>query len=237
MRYDVTSKNLAKKIKKDGTTSKVNDIKATYKAGNIIVTYFGEFVSVGVEQIIHTSSSGRQYKQYMVTLKDSRGTYKMTHNQAHKNKKMPKSAKVEQVVIAGLLPAPEDPLDYYVSQCINIKNNFNNGLLSDPNNYTRKNTLKRAVQRRLINDEPPHSNLIGQCRFGGLLYTVEDYYRYQVYFICNVYNAIHDQNTLKQIKHELIRSYHPDTNTYFANPIKLHIVKNIYIDNEEEWVC
>lgn len=133
-----------------------------------------------------------------------------------------------------LLPAPEDPLDYYVAQCIIIKNNFNNSLLNDPNNYTRKNTLKRAVQRRLINDEPPHSNLIGQCRFGGLLYTEEDYYRYQVYFICNVYNAIHDQDTLKQIKRELIRSYHPDINTYFANPIKLHIVKNIYIDIEED---
>lgn len=114
MRYDVTSKNLAKKIKKDGTTSKVNDIKATYKAGNIIVTNFGEFVAVGAEQIIHTSASGRQYKQWIVTLKNSSGTYKMTHNQAHKNKKMPKSAKVEQVVIAGLLPAPKELIDQIV---------------------------------------------------------------------------------------------------------------------------
>ena len=115
MKYDVTSKDLAKKIKKDGTISKVNDIKATYRAGNIIVTNFGEFVSVGVEQIIHISASGRQYKQWMVTLKNSSGTYKMTHNQAHKNKKMPKSAKlVEQVVIAGLLPAPKELIDQIV---------------------------------------------------------------------------------------------------------------------------
>lgn len=116
MRYDVTSKNLAKKIKKDGTTSKVNDIKATYKAGNIIVTYFGEFVSVGVEQIIHISASGRQYKQWIVTLKNSSGTYRMTHNQAHKNKRIPKGAKVEQVVIAGLLPAPMELIDRLVKQ-------------------------------------------------------------------------------------------------------------------------
>lgn len=116
MRYDVTSKNLAKKIKKDGTTSKVNDIKATYKAGNIIVTNFGEFVAVGAEQIIHTSASGKQYKQWMVTLKNSRGTYKMTHNQAHKNKRIPKSAKLEQVIIAGLLPAPMELIDRLVKE-------------------------------------------------------------------------------------------------------------------------
>lgn len=113
MRYNVTSKDLAKKIKKDGTISKVNDIKATYKAGNIIVTNFGEFVAVGAEQIIHTSASGKQYKQWMVTLKNSSGTYKMTHNQAHKNKKMPKSAKLQQV-IAGLLPAPKELIDQIV---------------------------------------------------------------------------------------------------------------------------
>lgn len=116
MRYNVTGKHLAKKIKKDGTISKVNDIKATYKAGNIIVTNFGEFVAVGAEQIIHTSASGKQYKQWMVTLKDSSGTYKMTHNQAHKNKKMPKSAKLEQVVIAGLLPVPMELIDRLVKQ-------------------------------------------------------------------------------------------------------------------------
>ena len=69
------------------------------------------------------------------------------------NKKLPKTRVIiadTQPVITGLLPAPMDPLDYYVAQCINIKNNFNNSLLSNPNNYTRKNTLKRAVQRQII---------------------------------------------------------------------------------------
>lgn len=218
------------KIKKDGTQSKLHDRSVFRTPGNEVELAYGTFTVLKAEKV---------NKIWYVTLKDINETFKIKQQQMG-NKKLPKTRVIIndiQPVIAGLLPAPIDPLDYYVAQCIIIKNNFNNSLLSDPNNYTRKNTLKRAVQRRLINDEPPHSNLIGQCRFGGLLYTVEDYYRYQVYFICNVYNAIHDQNTLKQIKHELIRSYHPDTNTYFANPIKLHIVKNIYIDNEEEWVC
>lgn len=218
------------KIKKDGTQSKLHDRSVFRTPGNEVELAYGTFTVLKAEKV---------NKIWYVTLKDVNETFKIKQQQMG-NKKLPKTRVIindMQPVIAGLLPAPIDPLDYYVAQCIIIKNNFNNNLLNDPNNYTRKNTLKRAIQRRLINDEPPHLNLIGQYRFGGLLYTVEDYCRYQVYFICNVYNAIHDQNTLKRIKHELIRSYHPDTNTYFANPIKLHIVKNIYIDNEEEWVC
>lgn len=39
----------------------------------------------------------------------------MTHNQAHKNKRIPKSAKVEQV-IAGLLPAPMELIDRLVKE-------------------------------------------------------------------------------------------------------------------------
>lgn len=141
MRYNVTSKDLAKKIKKDGTISKVNDIKATYKAGNIIVTNFGEFVAVGAEQIIHTSASGKQYKQWMVTLKNSSGTYKMTHNQAHKNKKMPKSAKLQQV-IAGLLPAPKPVINKIIEEVEQITNKHFN-CYNNPSKYYH--SFKSAV--------------------------------------------------------------------------------------------
>ena len=97
MKYDVTGKNLAKKIKKDGTISKVNDIAKTYKEGNIIVTFFGVFIAVLAYQIVHTSKSGKQYKQWIVQLKSEDGTiYEMKHTQAHSNKNMPKTAKIIQ---------------------------------------------------------------------------------------------------------------------------------------------
>lgn len=186
MRYNVTGKHLAKKIKKDGTISKVNDIKATYKAGNIIETYFGEFVSVGVEQIIHTSVSGKQYKQYMVTLKDSSGTYKMTHNQAHRNKRMPKSAKVEQVVIAGLLPAPKPVINKIIEEVEQITNKHFNSY-NNPSKYYH--SFKSAVafikrNRRFYKDKLPGyyrelSNCYHPDRHNTYLYqqpyTPEDY--------------------------------------------------------------
>ena len=97
MKYDVTGKNLAKKIKKDGTISKVNDIAKTYEEGNIIFTFFGVFIAVLAYQIVHTSKSGKQYKQWIVQLKSEDGTiYEMKHTQAHSNKNMPKTAKIIQ---------------------------------------------------------------------------------------------------------------------------------------------
>lgn len=201
MRYNVTGKHLAKKIKKDGTISKVNDIKATYKAGNIIVTNFGEFVAVGAEQIIHTSASGKQYKQWMVTLKDSSGTYKMTHNQAHKNKKMPKSAKLEQVIIAGLLPAPKELIDRLVEQVERLVKQYNQQLLSNPANYTTRGKLKSNIRRKLV-----------QLENGAV--TIVD----KVIYISNILNTgiyAYKYITItqaKEIHKKLQQRYHPDRN-------------------------
>lgn len=200
MRYDVTSKNLAKKIKKDGTTSKVNDIKATYKAGNIIVTYFGEFVSVGVEQIIHISASGKQYKQYMVTLKNSSGIYKMTHNQAHKNKKMPKSAKLEQVVIAGLLPAPKELIDQLVEQVERLVKQYNEQLINDPANYTTRGKLKKVAQESILET---YEQFIQDPQYNTV-------FKNKIDFISNGLDSWGDKNLTKHIYKQLKRTYHPD---------------------------
>ena len=177
-------------------------------------------------------------KWYLV-FTDGTSNYTERQDKALHNKKLAKDTIIETAtrVIAGLLPAPMDPLDYYVAQCINIKNNFNNSLLSNPNNYTRKNTLKRAVQRQIINYEAPCKDILGTTILGNLIYDEEMYYDDQVSFISNVCYAIHDMVLLRNIKQQLIRSYHEDTNKYFADAIKLDCVKRIYIDNEEDLVC
>ena len=218
------------KIKKDGTQSKVHDRSVYRTPGNEVELAYGTFTVLKAEKID---------KIWYVTLKDTNETFKIKQQQMG-NKKLPKTRVIiadTQPVITGLLPAPMDPLDYYVAQCINIKNNFNNSLLSNPNNYTRKNTLKRAVQRQIINYEAPCKDILGTTILGNLIYDEEMYYDDQVSFISNVCYAIHDMVLLRNIKQQLIRSYHEDTNKYFADVIKLDCVKRIYIDNEEDLVC
>ena len=218
------------KIKKDGTQSKVHDRSVYRTPGNEVELAYGTFTVLEAEKVD---------KIWYVTLKDVNETFKIKQQQMG-NKKLPKTRVIianTQPVITGLLPAPMDPLDYYVAQCINIKNNFNNSLLSNPNNYTRKNTLKRAVQRQIINYEAPCKDILGTTILGNLIYDEEMYYDDQVSFISNVCYAIHDMVLLRNIKQQLIRSYHEDTNKYFADAIKLDCVKRIYIDNEEDLVC
>ena len=218
------------KIKKDGTQSKVHDRSVYRTPGNEVELAYGTFTVLEAEKVD---------KIWYVTLKDVNETFKIKQQQMG-NKKLPKTRVIiadTQPVITGLLPAPMDPLDYYVAQCINIKNNFNNSLLSNPNNYTRKNTLKRAVQRQIINYEAPCKDIRGTTILGNLIYDEEMYYDDQVSFISNVCYAIHDMVLLRNIKQQLIRSYHEDTNKYFADAIKLDCVKRIYIDNEEDLVC
>ena len=218
------------KIKKDGTQSKVHDRSVYRTPGNEVELAYGTFTVLEAEKVD---------KIWYVTLKDVNETFKIKQQQMG-NKKLPKTRVIiadTQPVITGLLPAPMDPLDYYVAQCINIKNNFNNSLLSNPNNYTRKNTLKRAVQRQIINYEAPCKDILGTTILGNLIYDEEMYYDDQVSFISNVCYAIHDMVLLRNIKQQLIRSYHEDTNKYFADVIKLDCVKRIYIDNEEDLVC
>ena len=217
------------KIKKDGTQSKVHDRSVYRTPGNEVELAYGTFTVLEAEKVD---------KIWYVTLKDVNETFKIKQQQMG-NKKLPKTRVIiadTQPVITGLLPAPMDPLDYYVAQCINIKNNFNNSLLSNPNNYTRKNTLKRAVQRQIINYEAPCKDILGTTILGNLIYDEEMYYDDQVSFISNVCYAIHDMVLLRNIKQQLIRSYHEDTNKYFADAIKLDCVKRIYIDNEEDLV-
>lgn len=199
MRYNVTSKDLAKKIKKDGTISKVNDIKATYKAGNIIVTNFGEFVAVGAEQIIHTSASGKQYKQWLVTLKNSSGIYKMTHNQAHKNKKMPKSAKLEQV-IAGLLPAPKELIDRLIEQVERLIKQYNEQLINDPDNYTRTGRFKKIAKESILET---YEQFIQHSQY-------DTVFENKIDFISNGLDSWGDKNLTKHIYRQLKRAYHPD---------------------------
>lgn len=111
MRYNVARGEMAKKTKKDGTISKVNDVKATYATGNIIETNFGIFTAVKAEQRIHIAKSGKQYKVWFVTLKDAQGnTFTIKHQQC-KNKNMPKGTVINRPVIAGLLPAPKELID------------------------------------------------------------------------------------------------------------------------------
>lgn len=218
------------KIKKDGTQSKVHDRSVYRTPGNEVELAYGTFTVLEAEKVD---------KIWYVTLKDVNETFKIKQQQMG-NKKLPKTRVIiadTQPVITGLLPAPMDPLDYYVAQCINIKNNFNNSLLSNPNNYTRKNTLKRAVQRQIINYEAPCKDILGTTILGNLIYDEEMYYDDQVSFISNVCYAIHDMVLLRNIKQQLIRSYHEDTNKYFADAIKLDCVKRIYIDNEEEYIA
>lgn len=116
MRYNVARGEMAKKTKKDGTISKVNDVKATYATGNIIETNFGIFTAVKAEQRIHIAKSGKQYKVWFVTLKDAQGnTFTIKHQQC-KNKNMPKGTVINRPVIAGLLPAPEELIDRLVKE-------------------------------------------------------------------------------------------------------------------------
>ena len=217
------------KIKKDDTQSKVHDRSVYRTPGNEVELAYGTFTVLKAEKID---------KVWYVILTDNNATFKIKQQQMG-NKKLPKTRVIiedTQPVIAGLLPAPIDPLDYYVAQCIRIRDEYNSSLKNNPNNYTTKGTLKRNIQRQLINYEPPTLE-IGTIILGGLVYDKQMQCDEYVQFISSVCYAIHNIQLLKSIKRNLIRSYHPDTNKYFADAIKLDCVKRIYIDNEEEIVC
>ena len=204
MKYDVTGKNLAKKIKKDGTLSKVNDIAKTYEEGSIIVTFFGVFIAVLAYQIIHTSKSGKQYKQWIVQLKSEDGTiYEMKHTQAHSNKNMPKTAKIIQpsqpkIKIPEMkyqlcLPSARTDLDFIIQN--NILHYVNELLNKIKSSRRRKSTLFK-------NDYSTEATDLEKCI----------YLRTSIMFIRSRYTNFKDNllyemlNILKQ----LMRVYHPD---------------------------
>ena len=81
------------------------------------------------------------------------------------------------------------------------------------------------IQRQIITDEP--STGYGFITPYGLEWTKEMHVGDQCAFIFNICNAVHKLELLRTIKHNLIRSYHPDTNSYFADPIKLQEVINL----------
>lgn len=206
------------KIKKDGTQSKVHDRSVYRTPGNEVELAYGTFTVFKAEKVD---------KVWYVTLKGVNETFKIKQQQMG-NKKLPKTRVIiadTQPVIAGLLPAPIDPLDYYVAQCIRIRDEYNNSLKSNPANYTTKGTLKRTIQRQIITDEP--STGYGFITPYGLEWTKEMHVGDQCAFIFNICNAVHKLELLRTIKHNLIRSYHPDTNSYFADPIKLQEVINL----------
>lgn len=157
MRYNVARGEMAKKTKKDGTISKVNDIKATYATGNIIETNFGIFTSVKAEQRIHIAKSGKQYKVWFVTLKDAQGnTFTIKHQQC-KNKNMPKGTVINRPVIAGLLPAPKPVINKIIEEVEQITNKHFNSH-NNPSEYYH--SFKSAVafikrNRRFYRDKLP----------------------------------------------------------------------------------
>ena len=191
MKYDVTGKNLAKKIKKDGTISKVNDIAKTYKEGSIIVTFFGVFIAVLAYQIVHTSKSGKQYKQWIVQLKSEDGTiYEMKHTQAHSNKNMPKTAKIIQpsqpkIKIPEMkyqlcLPPARTAIDFIIENELNpLIKQLNKYIIDDISNYTKKtHVLKKCAKDRLIelhyfNNEDTFKERY--CYIYELIYEVDEY--------------------------------------------------------------
>ena len=157
MRYNVARGEMAKKTKKDGTISKVNDVKATYATGNIIETNFGIFTSVKAEQRIHIAKSGKQYKVWFVTLKDAQGnTFTIKHQQC-KNKNMPKGTVINRPVIAGLLPAPKPVINKIIEEVEQITNKHFNSH-NNPSKYYH--SFKSAVafikrNRRFYRDKLP----------------------------------------------------------------------------------
>ena len=157
MRYNVARGEMAKKTKKDGTISKVNDVKATYATGNIIETNFGIFTSVKAEQRIHIAKSGKQYKVWFVTLKDAQGnTFTIKHQQC-KNKNMPKGTVINRPVIAGLLPAPKPVINKIIEEVEQITNKHFNSH-NNPSKYYQ--SFKSAVafikrNRRFYRDKLP----------------------------------------------------------------------------------
>lgn len=157
MRYNVARGEMAKKTKKDGTISKVNDVKATYATGNIIETNFGIFTSVKAEQRIHIAKSGKQYKVWFVTLKDAQGnTFTIKHQQC-KNKNMPKGTVINRPVIAGLLPAPKSVINKIIEEVEQITNKHFNSH-NNPSEYYH--SFKSAVafikrNRRFYRDKLP----------------------------------------------------------------------------------
>ena len=157
MRYNVARGEMAKKTKKDGTISKVNDVKATYATGNIIETNFGIFTSVKAEQRIHIAKSGKQYKVWFVTLKDVQGnTFTIKHQQC-KNKNMPKGTIINRPVIAGLLPAPKPAINKIIEEVEQITNKHFNSH-NNPNEYYH--SFKSAVafikrNKRFYRDKLP----------------------------------------------------------------------------------
>lgn len=173
-----------------------------------------------------TNRFKKEGKWYLV-FTDGTNNYTERQDKAKRNKKLAKDTVIETIkrVIAGLLPAPIDPLDYYVAQCIRIRDEYNNSLKSNPANYTTKGTLKRTIQRQIITDDP--STGYGFITPYGLEWTKEMHVGDQCAFIFNICNAVHKLELLRTIKHNLIRSYHPDTNSYFADPIKLQEVINL----------
>ena len=157
MRYNVARGEMAKKTKKDGTISKVNDVKATYATGNIIETNFGIFTSVKAEQRIHIAKSGKQYKVWFVTLKDAQGnTFTIKHQQC-KNKNMPKGTVINSPVIAGLLPATKPVINKIIEEVEQITNKHFNSH-NNPSEYYH--SFKSAVafikrNRRFYRDKLP----------------------------------------------------------------------------------
>ena len=157
MRYNVARGEMAKKTKKDGTISKVNDVKATYATGNIIETNFGIFTAIKAEQRIHIAKSGKQYKVWFVTLKDAQGnTFTIKHQQC-KNKNMPKGTVINRPVIAGLLAAPKPVINKIIEEVEQLTNKHFNSH-NNPSKYYH--SFKSAVafikrNRRFYRDKLP----------------------------------------------------------------------------------
>ena len=212
MKYDVTGKNLAKKIKKDGTLSKFNDIAKTYEEGNIIFTFFGVFIAVLAYQIVHTSKSGKQYKQWIVQLKSEDGTiYEMKHTQAHSNKNMPKTAKIIQpsqpkVKIPEMkyqlcLPPARTAIDFIIENELNpLVKQLNKYIIDDISNYTKKtHVLKKCAKDRLIELHYFNNENTFTERFD---------YIYELIFEVDEYPQI--LKKYKSVVKKCMLEYHPD---------------------------
>lgn len=202
MKYNVARGEMAKKTKKDGTISKVNDVKATYATGNIIETNFGIFTSVKAEQRIHIAKSGKQYKVWFVTLKDTQGnTFTIKHQQC-KNKNMPKGTVINRPVIAGLLPAPKELIDQLVEQVERLVQQYNEPFISNPANYTSKGKLKTSIRNMLLDN---YQQFIQEPQYN-------TQFANKVDFIANALDIIGNITITKKIGRILKRNYHPDSN-------------------------
>lgn len=97
------------KIKKDGTQSKVHDRSVYRTPGNEVELAYGTFTVLKAEKVD---------KIWYVTLKGVNETFKIKQQQMG-NKKLPKTRVIiadTQPVIAGLLPAPKEPIDIVLSE-------------------------------------------------------------------------------------------------------------------------